>query len=444
MSRQKITKILWSLLLLAIFVLYAWIRIENSQFVREPRATFGDTNDYFNIASMSLLSSSFWLSVKPPVLPLFYKILGDDAVIISTFQLWFSIVSWGVLSYTVASAVQFDFIRPLAFALVLAFSMSEEIIMWDYLIISDSIALSILALFCAICLWALQRWNTPIALLLIFFAVILAFSRDTYAYVLLMIAAGLVVVYFLSKFRSQFLLVSGVFTLIFIASNALASVSLHWYTPLLNTIGLRVLPNPEYRAYFESKGMPVSDALLERSGEPHHSDEGAMAYDERLEAFRAWVIEHGRQEYIRFLWFYKADTFQNVFNDLNPIFYPDLYYYTATGFRPIIQNAFLDELLYSNRFGFLLFLVANLVAAVLSVVAYYEKKVVWILPLMLVLLTYPQAVLIWNADASDMARHSLYHNMMMRLGIWILILFVIDFVAEKINNRYRVFPGKVA
>jgi len=134
--------------------------------------------------------------------------------------------------------------------------MSEEIIMWDYLIISDSIALSILVLFCAICLWALQRWNTPIALLLIFFAVILAFSRDTYAYVLLMIAAGLVVMYFLSKFRSQFLLVSGVFTLIFIASNALASVALHWYTPLLNTIGLRVLPNPEYRAYFESKCEP--------------------------------------------------------------------------------------------------------------------------------------------------------------------------------------------
>jgi len=438
MEKGKLKKASLYCLLLVLFALYIWIRVENGQFIREPRTGFGDTNDYFEIASFSIFSSSFWLSVKPPVFPLFLKFLGENAKTITTFQLWFSMLSWGLLAYVVASSLRNDILKPLAFLFVLAFSLSEEIIMWDYLILSDSIALSLMALFFAVSLWALLKWNAISASLLIFLAIMLAFVRDTYAYVLLMIAGALIVVFFLSNFKKPFLYIGITFFLIFLASTTLASTSYHWYTPLLNTIGMRVLPNPEYLAYFESRGMPVNDTLMERSGKPHHADSAAIAVDERLEAFRSWVRENGEREYKRFLWFYKVDTLQNVFNDREVIFYPDLKYYTASRFRPIFRNSRLDELLYPNRFGFLLFLFANLSAGLFSAVAYYEEKVTWILPLTLILLSYPQAVLIWNADSSDMARHALYHNVMLRLGVWILALFVFDFVVEKTSHKVQL------
>lgn len=437
MNNEKIKKALLYSSLLVLFVLYIWLRVENSQFIREPRTGFGDTKDYFQIASLSILSPAFWLSVKPPVFPLFLKFLGENTKTISTFQLWFSIVSWGILAYMVASALRNVILKSIAFLQILAFSMSEEIIMWDYLILSDSVALSLMALFFAASLWALLKWSATRASLLILLAIVLAFVRDTYGYVLLMIAGVLVVVFFLSNFKKQFLFVGGTFVLIFLASNALATAGYHWFTPLLNTIGMRVLPNPEYVAYFESRGMPVTDTLMERSGKPHHADYAAMAVDERLEPFRIWIRKFGKQEYIRFLWFFKADTFQNVFNDKEEIFYPNLDYYTASRFSPIIQNSRLDELLYPNRFGFILFFAANLIAGVFSAVAYYEKKVTWILPLTLILLSYPQAVLIWSADSSDMARHAMYHNVMMRLGIWILAWFVLDFVIGKVNRKVQ-------
>lgn len=47
---------------------------------------------------------------------------------------------------------------------------------------------------------------------------------------------------------------------------------------------------------------------------------------------------------------------------------------------------------------------------------------------MLILFSYPQAVLVWNADANDLARHSIYHNIELRLGVWMLIFFVLDFL----------------
>ena len=438
MDKEKIKKALLYSSLLVLFALYVWLRVGNSQFIREPRTGFGDTKDYFHIASLSIFSSSFWLSVKPPVFPFFLKFLGENTKTISTFQLWFSISCWGLLAYVVASALRNDILKPIAFLLILAFSMSEEINMWDYLILSDSIALSLMALFFAAGLWTLLKWSATRASIFVFLAVLLAFVRDTYAYVLLMIAGVLIVVFFLSNFKKQFLYVEITFFLIFLASTTLASIGYHWYTPLLNTIGMRILPNPEYLAYFESRGMPVNDTLMERSGKPHHADYAAMAVDERLEDFRVWIRENGEREYKRFLWFYKADTLQNVFNDKESIFYPDLGYYTASRFKPIIQNGRLDELLYPNRFGFILFFIANLIAGVFSAVAYYERKVTWILPLTLILLSYPQAVLIWNADPSDMARHALYHNVMMRLGVWILALFVLDFLVEKVSHKIRL------
>ena len=443
MDKETVKKVLLYGSMIVLFALYVWLRVENSQYIREPRVGFGDTNDYFQIASTSIFSSSFWLSVKPPVFPILLKILGQNTKTISTFQLWFSIICWGLLAFVVASALKIDLLKPFAFSLVLAFSMSEEIIMWDYLILGDSISLSVMAFFLAACLWTLMGWNTMKASWLIFLAVALAFTRDTYAYVLLMVAGVLFIVFLISNFKKQFLLVSVVFSMLFLASNALASAGYHWYSPLLNVIGMRVLPNPEYLAYFEARGMPVNEALMERSGQPHHADSVAMAFDARLENFRTWVRENGKSEYIRFLWFFKADTFQKVFNDQELIFYPDLYFYTATRFRPIIQNSRLDELLYPNRFGFFLFLIANLGAALFSAVAYYEKKVTWILPLTLILLSYPQAVLIWNADSSDIARHSMYHNVMMRLGVWILLLFVLDFGIEKLKNKYQPYFKRI-
>ena len=76
MKKENLIKIILAILLITIFGIYVWLRLENSQYVREPRMGFGDTNDYLQMSTMSLFSSSFWLSVKPPVIPIFLKLLG--------------------------------------------------------------------------------------------------------------------------------------------------------------------------------------------------------------------------------------------------------------------------------------------------------------------------------------------------------------------------------
>jgi hypothetical protein len=433
-KRNMLMRFFLALFLLASYAYYIWLRIQHSLRIHEPRVSFGDTPDYFAIASQPFFSSSFWITNKPPVTPLFFKLLENNPDRIITVQLWLSILAWGFLAFTVAFVIRSFLIKPLAFFVVLGFSLDQNIIMWDSLVLSDSLALSLLALFLSVSLWLLVEWKWYKVALLASISVLLAFVRDTYAYWLLLIGIALLVLLFFTHQRKRVLLVSGIFISLFLASHALASAGYHWYSAFLMTVGLRILPTAEHVTYFEARGMPVSEALMERSGEPMQSDEAAMLYDPRLDSFRRWVKNYGRSEYIRFLWFYKAETLQAPLKNLEILFNPYVYPYTATGYRPIIKDVRLHEILYPSRFGVVTFFLANVLAAALVIPAFQYRQALWIVPLLLVLFSYPQAVLIWNADANDIARHSIYHNVELRLGVWLLIFFVLDFLFLNFNR----------
>jgi hypothetical protein len=418
---------------LAAFALYAWIRVENSHFIREPRAGFGDTREYFLVASQSVFSESFWIAVRPPLIPLVYKILWNDLEKIFIFQLWFSILSWGILGLAFQRSINNWLVRIFSFYLILAFSLSEEIIMWDSLMLSESIAISITILFIASVVNLLNEWSLSKAILTIVLAFILVMTRDAFAYYILFISVVILVLGPVTGRYKRTFAISAAFVMIFFLSNFFVTTSLRWYPSFLNTMGYRIFPDADYIAYFQQRGMPVDDSLLERSGKLQHEDGAAIVTEPEFATFRTWVKDKGRREYLRFLWFYKADTLQNVFFESKSLLFPDLRYYTSTGFRPIVKHPAIDELLYPNRFVLIMFFAGNLLASGMTVWAYYEKKLIWVVPITLVLLTYPQIVLIWNADAYEVGRHSIHHNIQLRLGIYLLIIYILDFVVEKID-----------
>jgi hypothetical protein len=411
---------------------YIWLRVQHILRIKEPRE-FYDTTEFMEFASRPLTSSSFWITNKPPVTSLFFRMLDLDLSKIVTAQLWISILAWGIFALVLAAVIRNFWLKPVAFVLILAFSLVQNVILWDSLILSDSLSISLLVLFLAAGLWLLFKWDGYRFVLFIVSSVLLAFVRDTYAYFLLMAGGGILVLIFFTRQRKRVLAVFGLFTALFLAVNAMSVMGAHWYTAFLMTMGLRILPNPDYVAYFEARGMPVSDELMERAGKPIQADGIAMMYADDLEEFRQWAKAHGRSEYVRFLWFFKADTLQNPLRDADIIFNPDVYYYAATGYRPILQDARLNELFYPTRFGLLASFLANFFAAALLYPAFHYRKLLWIVPLMLILFSYPQAVLVWNADANDMARHSIYHVIMIRLGFWMLVLFVLDFLFVEIK-----------
>src|SRR5688572_7920318 len=138
-KRNMPMRFIFALFLLTSYSYYVWLRIQHNLRILEPRVSFGDTQDYFSIASQSLFSSSFWIAYKPPVTPLFFKLLENNPDRIMAVQLWLSILAWGFLAFMVAFVVRSRLLKPLAFLMILGFSLDQNIIMWDPLILSDSL-----------------------------------------------------------------------------------------------------------------------------------------------------------------------------------------------------------------------------------------------------------------------------------------------------------------
>jgi hypothetical protein len=415
----------------AFILFYARLRILNSYAIRAPRISFGDTRDYLLIASKSIFSPQFWLSDKPFLIPLFFKSLGKEPERIFNVQLELSIVCWAILAITCALVIRSYPLKLLASAIVLGFSLTQQVILWDSLLLTESLHFSIAALFYSSGLLLAVRWNKINAVIFIVLAALLAFTRDASAYMLLMAGAlSLILLILFKGQRLRFLLISGSFTAIFLVSSLLASLGNHSYSALLNIVTDRILKNTEYTAYMEHQGMPVSYLSLPDSANISNWD---ALRDPRLSNLRLWAREHGTVALAGFLWHYKADTLQKPLEDPVSVFAPDLYYYSATGFKPILETTWFAEFLYPMRFGVIMFWMANLVAAFLSAYALQKQRVTWVLALLMILLAYPQIVFTWNTDPHDLLRHSLSLNVQWRLGLWLLILLLADDVIGRLT-----------
>ena len=234
-------------------------------------------------------------------MPLFYKLAGNTPHSIALFQVFLAIACWGLLAvFFVARAVQVDVLRPIAFLIVLLFSLSDEIIMWDGFLLSDSIALSLMVLFIASWIWLLESWHWGKALLMLVVAFLWTFSRDTNAWVILMLAAFLFVVGGLWRSR-RYASIGAIFVILFIANE----VSRNLREALVRAFPQRGrsknLPNSESTTYFARHGMPVTPALLRLSGQYSWGREHAFSKDQELQEFREWAYDHGKSTHVRFL-----------------------------------------------------------------------------------------------------------------------------------------------
>jgi hypothetical protein len=375
-------------------------------------------------------------------------------------QLTLSIFCWGILALAVAYAIKSYLLKPVAFSVVLAFSLSRDIFMWDPFLGSESVALSMTALFIASALWLVTDWRAYKLPVLILTGFLVAFARDASAYLLLLAAVVLLPFLLFSNRRSHLTIIIVSFLAIFIASASLARVSLRQYANFLSVTAFRIFPNPEYVAYFQNLGMPIDESLVEQShyslipGYPKYGVLAALFADPKEESYRTWVKKDGMKSYLKFLWFFKADTMQKMFtDDQRNIFYPDVYYYTATGYTPILKSEQMNEILYPTHFAFLLFIFSNVAAALACGFAINKRKGLWLVPISMIFFTYPQAFIAWNGDANEIPRHSVEHNVMERLGVWILVFFVLDVLIQFAQPyiwkgweqlRLRVRPAQIS
>ncbi len=416
-----------------------------------------DSGVYYVFSRLPLTDSQFWGSARPPVILFFYKLFGgydygswdwtwsniyvDDATLLYG-QTFVSIAAFSFLAVACAKTARTSKGRLILFAFPLLFSLTPLVAKWNLVALSESFTFSLFAVFVA--LWIFYfltkrpSWLVGIAIV----ALLWGGVRDTNAYLLIMIAGVIMIVTIAGVLRKNevgrratrvslvpltalCIWFGGVFAL----SNFSSERGDRWVFPFYNSVGQRILPVPEYVSYFADHGMPISPALLERTGKWASDDDSAFYSDPRLEEFRVWTANHGKMTYIKFLMSHLVYSvtapgldFQKNF--LNEVAYVVYFHPAIPPPIPLVMPPRLSvAMLY-------LLLVSYGVTALLTFILYWRR---WLhespylaVPLVMVLLSVPHAWLAYHGDPMEIVRHSLTAVIQFLLGFVLLWLNIMD------------------
>lgn len=417
------------ILLAFIVAAYAGGRILNlAQAVQKVKST-ADTTSYVRISQEPVLDADFLAGSRPFMFPLLLKLFGGNAEAVAWAQGIFSIFSWSLLAVSVAYSLHTPVLRFAAFIFILVFSLYRYIIGWDSVLLTESLSLSLMALFLAGWFWLIGQWRWERAVFVMVVALFWTFTRDTNAWVVFMIAAFLLSLTALRLIDRRYLVLSAVFLVIFFLSNASADRGDRWIFPFQNVLGKRILPNAQTLDFFAGCGMPVSPELLDLAGRYANSSERAFYEDPALADYRLWLHQAGKRCYIKWL---LSDPLASVkapmteFNALISMQNLQSFLFSKK-FSPILPGR-VEAILFPRQ-GLLILFVLVWAAVLLAVLtrSWRQDKIWWLVIGMNILLL-PHYFITWHGDVMGIYRHVVSASIQFYLGMWVLILITLDSV----------------
>ncbi len=390
---------------LGVGVLYAFLRL--GSFVFTPvRVT--DTATYEHVSAASLSSADFWAGARPFTVPFVWKVVGGDHGRIVA-QLVVSVAAWLTLAAAVAACLRRPVVAGVGFVLVLAFAATSEIILWDPLLLSESLSLSLGALVVASWLLFVRRPTWFGVAFVVAVTASWTFARDSHAYVVLFAALAVLASLLERSFRVHKLALASACVLIFAASAVSAGAGLRWYQPMRDILLNRVSVDPEMRAYFEARHGPQ------------------------------WREADARRGYARYLLTHPAYALGDPFfgsqttptsstDSASSLLDPDFRSYNdnASARRWPLPAA-VDDLVYVHGVRIVVAL-ALLVAAAAILASGFALPRTTLVPAVLLLSTVPHGLLVYHLSGLEVDRHALEVAVGLRVAVLLLALFTIDAV----------------
>lgn len=447
----------WGLAYLEVWGIFLALK-KTFGFSEAPR-TYHDTYSYVMVAEKPLSSSAFWVAERSFTLPLLYKVLGvtmancNDAGVmyrVAITQRWLSIVAWSALAITVALSLRQRWIRLLGFIFTLLFSLSLEVSLWDFLLLSESLSFSFFALVLASWLALLKigehrfRGSSLLggALTLVSFSFmgLYSFTRDSNLYFLL-IAAVIFVLYLALKWKALDLrwpfigIILGILILFGIQNYTLIHGN-RWQIHIYDNLKVRIMPDPQARTFFINAGLPLTPRFLEIQALTQRQYQVAMFTEPVLQPVREWIEENGRATYLAYL---LSRPLPTLFEPLRQAVH--LLNGNNTEYRrPIgplsLRLALVDAIMYPRWVGVLgAFLLLGLVGAIV----YWRSQdtnPIWLLVSIFMVSLYPLMFLVWHGNPLEIERHAAQIGVQVRLMGWLALVAAAD---GRFLRAYRLF-----
>jgi len=421
--------------MLLLFAVYANLRwTSESPAFDKPKQT-ADTSAYVRVAGEEFLSKRFWANTRPPIFPLLLKVYNADFLQVTPFQAAFSIFSWGMLALAVAFWLK-GYLRPITFALILILSLDRHIAGWDVVMLTESLSVSLMALFLTAWLWLLKRWSWGKVVLLGVVAFLWTFTRDTNGWILLMIVGLIVCGVLIFDTRKRYLSIAIIFFVLFVLSNISATRGNRWVFPFQNVLAQRILTDQEALAFFTTNcGMPVTPELLRLAGGFAGSEERAFYTDPALASYRAWLRPNGKTCYVRWLMSRPLESLREPWVDFGWLLaFPDASTFFPQAYEPVLPW-FVERLVYPQIGLLWLWALTTLASLIAIATKAWRLNAVWVVLIGLCLLIYPHVFIVWHGDVPGTHRHALTVSLQFVLSIWLFGLLFLEGILTRFRAR---------
>jgi len=314
--------------------------------------------------------------------------------------------------------------------------------MWNHIILSEALSISLMVLILAVWLSLLQywRWGKLLALIVLFGWWI--GTRETNIYLSLMVAGILVLVGLFYKRQRFYWAVSAILIGYCAINMQISEIPRipRWLYPLTNTLLHRILPNEEYLSYFQAHGLDTPPELMVLSGGFANSGNFAVYNNSTLDGVEEWLYRKGKDVYLQFLISHPVYTITEPWKNIDLMLEPqDLSRYAPEQYQPLLGWLF-GNLIYPNS----LWLVTLLafVTVTTTILAKSRKKIpsfCWLILGTLVLF-FPHFYIVWHGDAVEVGRHAVQASVQLRLCLWLLLFLTLDKIERNdytIRTRHR-------
>ena len=454
--RSKLAVTLIILLMYGV-VLVVFFQVKSSYHWFNGERIFNDTRTYVQTAQEPINSLEFWVGERSFTLPLLYKInsldlnnfyLTQNLKKMADVQTWISIFSWAVLGLALAANMRRKWLGPLAFGVILFFSLSLDISLWDPLMLSESISFSMFALLIAAWLFlellpdrflkhpAGYLYLALVCLISVFYS----FARDSNIYFLAASAGFFGLMLIIRRTRPatrnrsallKYYLIYIVFiAALFIAQNSSFQRGDRWVPHVYDNLARRIVADPQGLAYFKAAGMPVNDKLLNTPNLATYEYTEVFMNDPELQPLRDWVSEKGQSTYLRYILTHPVvsilapiQNFGKIINGGNLEYrYPR---YPHQPIPPLVAS--LDESIYPRQWwAQVIILGLVLVGGWLYLTNREGAHPAWLTVLLLVLTIIPLLFIYWNGNPLEIERHVIQLGVQYRLAGWMALVLLVD------------------
>lgn len=385
-----------------------------------------DSTDYLDASRADLLSLDLWAGPRTVAVPLLLKLVGGDAVRMLQVQCVVAALCWALLAHQAARCCA-PRLRPGVHGLVVLFSLAAPLTMWDRSVLSESLALSSLALLAAgmVALARCPRW--PSVALAVAGVAAWSLTRDTHVVVALAVPVVVAGRWALGRRRppAGHLVVGAAALLCAVGVLAASGHGQRGDFPTRNLYEVRVLPYPERVAWFADRGMPQATLFVDGTRAPYRQEgQAPVTYvaddDMLLEPWRRWVETEGAAAYRWWLVLHPWSVVTEPLHDPERVFNNaegDRAFYAAVDQR-VVPLA--GEVLLPNR--------PLAIAAAVGLAAWgllsgrLRRSATALVGLAGLALALPHALVAWHADGMESARHLVVPVVQLHLAVLLLAI----------------------